>query len=93
VRIAKKILENSPSQLMGRVQYIITSYKHGLEGVPVIDGRITAKPSYEYYWNNQVLPPIQRITEGVFGKVDLETRTLDSFFKKPSKMFSGRSLK
>jgi DNA polymerase I len=91
VRIAKMILENSPSQLLGRVQYVITGYKGGLEGVPVIDGKIPSKPSYDYYWNNQILPPIQRIVEGVFGKVELEMRSLDTFFGFPAKTTSKSS--
>ncbi len=86
VKVAKIILKATKKPILGRVHYIITGHKKGLSAMPVLDGKIIGKPDYEYYWNNQIKPAIDRIVEGVFNEAtETENKRLFEFFKKEKK--------
>jgi DNA polymerase elongation subunit (family B) len=79
--MAKKLEKSFPNEpIFGRIQYIITSHMKMLDGLPVVDGKIIGRPDYEYYWDVQIKPPIDRIMIGVFGRtVDARANLFDLY--------------
>lgn len=73
VRVAREMIADGEAVYVGdKIPYFIISV--GTDGKPIAKPvyKFKGKYSTQYYWNNKMFPPLQRILEVVYPKVDWE---------------------
>lgn len=74
VRVAREMIADGQAVYVGdKIPYFIISV--GSDGKPIAKPvyKFKGKYSTQYYWNNKMFPPLQRILEVVYPKIDWES--------------------
>jgi DNA polymerase I len=74
VRVAREMIADGKGVYVGdKIPYFIISV--GTDGKPIAKPvyKFAGKYSTQYYWNNKMFPPLQRILEVVYPKIDWES--------------------